>query len=97
MATYISLINFTDQGIRGFKETTERAKAAGQLASRLGGELTDIYWTVGPYDIVTVCAFPDDESATAYMLQLSSLGNIRTTTLRAFGAEQMAQIIAKVS
>jgi uncharacterized protein with GYD domain len=95
MATYISLISWTDQGVRGFKDTASRASAAKDLATRMGGEMKEIYWTLGPYDIVSVADFPDDETGTAFLLALSAEGNIRSTTMRAFGADQIQEIIAK--
>jgi uncharacterized protein with GYD domain len=93
--TYISLINYTDQGIKTVKDTLGRAEAAQQLASGMGGSLKDVYWTLGSYDLVAVSEAPDDETATAFALALGSQGNIRTTTLRAFDAEDMAGILAK--
>lgn len=96
MPTYISLINWTDQGVRNFKETVDRAKAATELAERMGGNLKDVYWTVGPYDIVSVADFPDDETGTAFLLALGSQGNIRTATLRAYTAEQITGIMGKL-
>jgi uncharacterized protein with GYD domain len=94
--TYVSLLNWTDTGIRGVKETVERADRATQLAERMGGTLREVLWTVGPYDIVAVADFSDDESATAYMLALGSDGNIRSTTLRAFSRDEMPSILAKL-
>ena len=96
MPTYISLINWTDQGIRGSKETVDRANAAKELAQRMGGAFTSIYWTVGPYDVVSVVEFPDDETVTAFLLAIGAQGNIRTTTLRAYTADQMTAIIGKL-
>jgi uncharacterized protein with GYD domain len=95
MATYVSLINWTDQGVRGFKDTVDRAEAGKQLAAKFGGSLKEIYWTIGLYDIVAVSEAPDDETATAFALALASQGNVRTTTMRAFGAGEMAGIVAK--
>ena len=95
MATYISLINYTDQGIRTVKDTVDRAEAAKQLASGMGGTLNTVYWTLGSYDIVAVSEAPDDETATAFALALGGQGNIRTTTLRAFDAAEMRGILAK--
>jgi uncharacterized protein with GYD domain len=95
MPTYVSLINWTDKGIAGFKDTVERAEAGKQLAGKFGGSLKEIYWTIGSYDIVAVSEAPDDESATAFALALSSQGNVRTTTMRAFDADEMRGIIAK--
>ena len=95
MPTYISLINWTEKGAAGFKDTVDRAEAGKQLAGKFGGSLKEIYWTLGPYDIVAVSEAPDDESATAFALTLASQGNVRTTTMRAFGADEMRGIIAK--
>src|SRR5688572_22064431 len=97
MATYISLMNWTDRGIGQFKNTVERAEAAKQLAAKHGGKLKDIYWTVGPYDLVAITEARDDESATAFSLALGALGNVRTTTLRAFSGEDMRRIVAKAT
>ena len=97
MPTYVSLINWTDKGIAGFKDTVARAEAGKQLAGKFGGSLKEIYWTIGPYDIVAVSEAPDDESATAFALALSAQGNVRTTTMRAFGADEMRGIVAKAS
>jgi uncharacterized protein with GYD domain len=96
MATYISLINYTDQGIQTVKETVERAEAAKQLAANMGGTLREVYWTLGSWDVVAISEAPDDETATAFALALGSQGNIRTTTLRGFDAEEMSGILAKV-
>ncbi|MFD5566947.1 GYD domain-containing protein [Streptomyces cadmiisoli] len=95
MATYVALLNWTDQGIRNYKDTAARADSFAAAAHKLGAEVVDIYWTVGPYDLVAVVEAPDEETATAVLLQLGGVGNVRTTTLRAFGKEEMNRIIAK--
>lgn len=95
MPTYVSLINWTEKGAAGFKETVARAEAGKQLAGAFGGSLKQIYWTLGPYDIVAISEAPDDESATAFALTLAAQGNVRTTTMRAFDADEMKGIIAK--
>lgn len=97
MATYISLINWTEKGAAGFKETVDRAEAGKQLAAAFGGALSEIYWTMGPYDIVAVSEAPDDETASAFALALGSQGNIRMTTMRAFSADEMRGIITKAT
>ncbi len=96
MPTYISLLNWTDEGVRSFRDTLDRAKAAGDLATRMGGTLKDVYWTIGPHDVVSVAEFPDDETSTAFLLALGSQGNIRSTTLRAFNRDEMARVLGKV-
>jgi uncharacterized protein with GYD domain len=95
MPTYVSLINCTEKGAAGFAATVDRAEVANQLMAKFGGSLKEIYWTVGPYDIVAVSEAPDDESAAAFALTLGAQGNLRTTTMRAFSGDEMRGIIAK--
>ncbi|MPZ71617.1 MAG: GYD domain-containing protein [Nitriliruptorales bacterium] len=96
MATYVALVNWTDQGVRDFRGTVDRADAVADVAQRLGGTQTALYWTVGPYDLVAISEFPDDETATAFALAVSSEGNVRTTSMRAFDADEMRTIIGKL-
>ncbi|MEU9439658.1 GYD domain-containing protein [Streptomyces sp. NPDC048304] len=97
MPTYVSLLNWTDQGIRNYKDTAKRAEAFGAAVEKVGAKLLNIYWTVGPYDLVAVVEGPDDETATAALLQIGGVGNVRTTTLRAFGREEMDRIVGKAA
>jgi uncharacterized protein with GYD domain len=97
MATYITLMNFTDQGVRNVKESAKRAEAFKEEAKRLGVTVKDIYWTLGQYDIVAMIEGPDDPSVTALGLSLAAMGNVHTQTLRAFGAAEMKQILAKMA
>ena len=97
MPTYIALLNWTDQGIRAYKDTSKRADAFTAALQKLGAKLVNIYWTIGPYDVVCIIEAPDDETATAALLQLGRAGNVRTTTLRAFGRDEVEGIIAKAS
>ena len=96
MPTYISLVTWTDKGVSSYKDTFDRAAAAGELASKIGATLKEVYWTIGPYDIVALSEAPDDETATAFALALSSQGNVRTTTLRGFSADEMRAVVAKI-
>ena len=97
MATYIALSNFTDQGIRSVKDTTKRAEAVQAAAAKFGVKMTQIYWTLGSYDIVSVIDAPDEASATAFALSIGAAGNIRTQTLRAFNKDEMNGILGKMA
>ena len=96
MSTYIVLGNFTEQGVRGVRDTVKRAEAFKALAKQHGATVREIYWTLGAHDIVTVIDAPDAESVTALGLATGSLGNVRTQTLRAFNASEMTKIIGKL-
>jgi uncharacterized protein with GYD domain len=95
MATYVTLANFTDQGIRNFSDSPKRAQAFQELVKQMGGEVKALVWTMGAYDVVAITEMPDDETSTATALKLSSLGNVRTTTLRGFEMEEIESIIEK--
>ena len=97
MATFISTIKFTGQGLKAIGDTTKRATALKSAAKKMGVKVKDIYWTLGKYDGLLVLDAPDDETATALLLHLGSLGNVQTTTVRAFTATEMNNVLAKMS
>lgn len=96
MPTYISLVNFTEQGIKSVKDSVKRSEAFKNLAKKHGSSVKEIFWVHGHYDAVSIIESPDDASATALAMSISKAGNIRTQTLRAFSAAEMAKILEKV-
>jgi uncharacterized protein with GYD domain len=60
-------------------------------------ELVDLFWTLGPYDLVLIAEAPNDETMTAFSLSLASLGNVKTQTLRAFRSKEMDEILRKMA
>ena len=96
MITYISLVNYTDQGIRAIKDSPKRVDGVKALAEKLGGRMSQIYLTMGAYDLVAILEFPDATAAAKFSLTLGSLGNVRTTTLQAFTETQFREITAEL-
>ena len=94
MATFISTIRFTEKGIKAVGETTKRAASLKAAAKKMGIKVNDIYWTLGAFDGVLIFDAPDDETATALLLSLGTLGNVQTTTTRAFNASEMEKVLA---
>ena len=95
MPMYVSLVHWTDQGIKNYKDTRKRLEDFTKLAESKGGKVVESLYTVGEYDMVTVTEFPDDETATTALLQAGALGNIRTNTMRAFTLDEMGSIISR--
>ena len=95
MATYIVLVNFTEQGIKAVKDSPARFEAFKAMAAGLEITLKSVYWTVGQYDIV-VTMEGSDQAVTAALLKVGSQGNIRTQTLRGYSAEEFEALVAKV-
>jgi uncharacterized protein with GYD domain len=92
---YILLMRWMDQGITNFKDTIRRAEAAKSEAEKIDGKFT-VYWTFGKYDGIGILEAPNDEAAMQFGLKVGSLGNIRTTTLRAFSEEEIASVVEKL-
>src|SRR2546427_12704431 len=95
MQTYVALLNWTDQGIRNYPETTQRADAFSEMLEKFGGRVVSLFWTVGAYDLVAVVEAPDAATITAVLLRLGALRKVRTTPMRAFGRGGMAGSVAK--
>lgn len=95
MASYIVLSDWSQQGVVNFEQTVDRYDAGLSQLEALGVSVKERYWTLGGHDMVSILDAPDDEALAAALLKLASLGNVRTTTLRAFSADEMRAVIAK--
>jgi uncharacterized protein with GYD domain len=93
MKTFVVLCKWTEEGIKNFRETTQRAEEFSRSVESVGGKIRELVWTVGEYDLVGIGEFPDEETQVAALLRVGSAGNIRSTTMRAFSAEEMTAII----
>ena len=94
MATYISLLRWTQQGIQGVKDAPGRIAAGRQAFEALGARLTGVYVVSGRYDYVLVFEAPDEQTAATAMLALARLGNVRSETLRAFTEDEFRRVAA---
>lgn len=94
--TYIVLANFTDQGIKGIKESPKRIDAMEQLVKKAGGKVIGFYATMGQYDLVIIAEGPSDEAAFTQLITMGMLGNVRTRTLKAFTRQEYAKILEKL-
>jgi uncharacterized protein with GYD domain len=95
MSIYVGLVHWTEQGTREFRGSVQRANGFHELVEQAGGRVREMIWTMGEYDFITVFEAPDDETAAALVLRVAAAGNVRTTTMRAFDADQMTDIIAR--
>ncbi len=96
MASYIVLLNYTDQGIRNVKQSPKRRKAATAAAEKLGIKVKEAYLTMGPHDMVVVADAPNDEAMTSWAISVGALGNVRTQTMRAYPSSEMDGIVSKL-
>jgi uncharacterized protein with GYD domain len=93
MPTYISLIQFTTQGLETIDESPKRAEAFTVAAEKMGVSVRKIFWTTGGYDGILSIDAPDDASAAAAILALSRDGNVKTQMLRAFDQSEFQELL----
>ena len=96
MPTYISLLNYTEQGIKNIKESPARLDAARDLFKTMGAELKAFYLVSGEYDAVCITEAPDGDTLAKVMLTLGSKGNVRTKTFRAFTEDEFRKIVSSL-
>ncbi|MFO0875826.1 MAG: GYD domain-containing protein [Gemmataceae bacterium] len=96
MATFITTVKFTQQGIKDIANTTKRSAAIRAGAKKVGAKVKDVYWTLGDHDGVLIFEAPDDETATAFVLHIGSAGNVHTSTVRAFSASEVDNLLSKL-
>ncbi len=96
MATYVTLLKYTQQGIKDIKHSPDRLDNAKRAWSQAGGSLKAFYLTMGQYDAVVISELPDDATVARLALATGSLGNVTTETLRAFTEDEFRKIIASL-
>ena len=92
MATYISLVNLTEQGIREAKNAPERLQTFDAALKAAGGKLIGFYLVMGQFDYIVITEAPDDQTAARLILGTIAQGSMRTQTLRAFPREEFESI-----
>ena len=93
MATFVTLVKFTEKGIKDIKDTCKRAADFKLSAKKMGVEIKEIYWCPGVYDGLMIFDAPSVEAASALTLDLAARGNVQTQTTRAFTASEMEKIL----
>jgi uncharacterized protein with GYD domain len=96
MPVYVTLFRWTDIGVKDVKDAPAKIAESRKTAEELGGKVLGLYVTMGDYDLVSVVEWPNDETAATTALAVSSRGNARTITMRAFTEQEFAAIAKKL-
>lgn len=96
MATYISLINFTQKGIENIKESPNRLEVAKEAFKAMGAELKQFYLCLGRYDIIVISEGPNDETVAKAALAIGSRGAVRTESFRVFNENEYRKLISEL-
>jgi uncharacterized protein with GYD domain len=93
---FILSMNFTEQGIRAIKDAPKRAQAARELAKKVGVEIKQVYLTSGDSDLIAILETPNGDAMAKFALALSSQGNVRTRTARAWTQDEYQKLVAEL-
>ena len=96
MPMFILSLSWTDQGIRAVKDAPKRSQAARELAKKVGVEIKDVYLTSGDHDLLLIVDTPSGDNVAKFALSLSSLGNVRTSTARAWPEPEFQKLISEL-
>ena len=96
MPTFMLSLNFTDQGIRTIKDAPKRVQGARDLAKKVGVEIKQLYLTSGDSDLVAFLDTPNGDNVAKFALALSSMGNVRTRTARAWTEAEYLKLISEL-
>ena len=96
MTRYLSLISYTDHGIREVKDSVNRAHAFQSLVEAAGGRVNATFWAVGEKDGAIIFEVPDEDTGAQMLLKLADQGFVRTQTMRVYDEPEFAAILAGV-
>lgn len=96
MPTFISFLNWTDQGIRNVRDAPHRAEAARSLLGTMGGEVKTMYITSGEHDILLVAEAPDGDTMAKFALAVATQGNVRTHTVQAWTEAEFGKLVSQL-
>jgi uncharacterized protein with GYD domain len=96
MPTYLSLLNWTDQGIKNVKDSPKRLDAVKKSLKDIGGDVKAFYMLQGAYDLALIMEVPNDEALAKLLLKVGAAGNVRTTTMKAYPEAEYRKIIAEL-
>jgi uncharacterized protein with GYD domain len=97
MATYLSLLRWTKEGVEKIKDSPARLDAGKKAFEAAGGKIISVFLLMGQYDMAIVAEAPDDATIARVSLALASKGSVHTETLRAFTEDEYRTIIAGIS
>ena len=96
MVRYLTLVEFTEKGLRDVAQSPERASQFRASVETAGGRVVSLYWAIGQFDGCIVFEAPDEKTATRLLLSLGRQGNVRTRSMRLFDENEFASIVGKL-
>ena len=96
MATFIVTLNWTEQGIRGVKDSPKRAALSRELGKKLGVEIKQVFLTSGDSDILLIVETPSGDNVAKFCMAIGAQGNVRTRTARAWPEAEFVKLVSEL-
>ena len=94
MPIYVSLVNFTHEGLKTMKSKgVARSDMVKRNVESLGGKLVHAYYCLGEYDVVAILDFPNTRAAMQAGVLNASLGHIRIKTMPTVSREEWKGVL----
>ena len=94
MATFITLLSWTQKGIENVRDGPDRLDAARKVFRELGGEIKSFHLVMGRCDADIVSEAPSADVVAKALLAICSKGNAKTETMQAFTEDEFRKIIS---
>jgi uncharacterized protein with GYD domain len=92
LPSFVVLGNWTEQGIRNVQDAPKRIRETHGIVEKAGGKM-QLFYTLGKFDFVIIVEVSNDDAVMAILLCLGSMGNVRTTTMKAWTEAEGAKIL----
>lgn len=93
LSSFVIFGNWTEQGIKKVSDAPARIKETRGMIEKAGGRM-QLFYTAGKYDFVMIVEIPKDDDLMAILLCIGSMGNIRTTAMKAWTEAEGAKILS---
>ena len=94
MATYLMFGKYSSQALQGM--TIARTEKARELVKQFGGEVKQIYATLGDHDLLFIASLPGTEEAMKASLALTKLTGISFSTTPAVTVEEFDKLTGEI-
>ena len=94
MNTYITMIKYSEEGVKNLKGLPERLEGVKAAISAAGGKFKDYYLTLGQYDAIVITEGPSDVTVAKIVLNSALNAHFSSQTFRAFTMEETREIVS---
>jgi uncharacterized protein with GYD domain len=95
MATYVTLVKFTSEGLKSVGDLGKMYEEGTKIAAQMGIKSISAYALLGPYDMMFIYEAPDEKAAASMPLSFSSTGSGQTETWTAIPIEEFVKLTGR--